>query len=81
MFQAIDLVVDRVNEGWEVHAPGKHGIIYPTFKEAVEALAELAGAKPGDVTVRRDGSVLVQRADDDTAGEGRRSHRAFRPVL
>ena len=71
MFQALGLVLDRVSSGWEVHAPGRHGIIYPTFKDAIEAVAELAGARPGDVTVRRDGSVLVQRPDDDEPQEQR----------
>ena len=69
MFQSLGLVLDRVSSGWEVHAPGKHGIIYATFKEAIEAVAELAGARPGDVTVRRDGSVLVQRRDRDQETE------------
>lgn len=64
MFQSLGLVLDRVSSGWEVHAPGKHGIIYSTFKDAIEAVAEFAGARPGDITVRQDGSVLIQRPDN-----------------
>lgn len=65
MFQNLGLLLDRVGAGWEVHVPGGHGIIYPTFKDAIDAIAAMAGARPGDVSVRRDGSVLIQRDEDE----------------
>ncbi len=64
MFQSLGLVMDRVNAGWEVHSAGERGIIFPSFNDAVQAVAEWAGAQPGDVTVRRDGTIIVHRETD-----------------
>ena len=61
MLQALNLHMDRVESGWEVRSKGRRGIVFATFREAMEAVAEYAGATPADLTVRRDGSVVVHR--------------------
>jgi hypothetical protein len=70
VLQAPGLLMDRVERGWEVHSAGHRGIIFRTFKDAVEAVAQLAGAEPGDVTVRRDGSVVVHREEGSWRAAG-----------
>ncbi|MEO8541163.1 MAG: hypothetical protein ABI577_15585 [bacterium] len=61
MFQALNLLMDRTDSGWEVRSAGQRGIIFATFREAMEAVAEYVGANPGELTIRRDGSVIVHR--------------------
>lgn len=61
MLQALNLHMDRVASGWEVRSGGHRGIVFATFREAMEAVAEYVGATPADLTVRRDGSVVVHR--------------------
>lgn len=63
MLQSLGLKLDRVGEGWEIHTAGERGIIFPSFQDAVEAVAELSGAAPDAVIIRRDGSVIVERPD------------------
>lgn len=70
MFQALNLHMDRVESGWEVHPPGNRGIIFATFYEAMEAVAEYVGATPADLTIRRDGSVIVHRDPPDERQTG-----------
>ncbi|MGE0601972.1 MAG: hypothetical protein AB7J35_21450 [Dehalococcoidia bacterium] len=70
MLQSLGLKLERVGEGWEIHTAGERGIIFPTFHAAVEAVAELSGAAPDRVMVRRDGSVIIERPDtDETPGQ------------
>lgn len=61
MLQPLGLKMDRVADGWEVHAPEARGIIFPSFQDAVEAIAQLSGTLATSVTVSRDGSVLIDR--------------------
>jgi hypothetical protein len=61
VFQALNLHMDRLESGWEVRSEGQRGIIFRTFHEAMEAVAEYVGATPADLTIRRDGSVIVHR--------------------
>lgn len=57
--------MDRTDSGWEVRSAGQRGIIYATFREAIEAVADYVGATPADLTIRRDGSVIVHREPDE----------------
>jgi hypothetical protein len=70
VLQSLGLKMDRIGEGWEVHAMGERGIIFPTFQDAVEAIAQLSGISPGAVMVRRDGSVLVERGQPKDEASG-----------
>ncbi len=70
MFQALDLHMDRVEAGWEVRSMNGRGIIFATFHEAMEAVAEYVGATPADLTIRRDGSVIVHRDPPDSRQTG-----------
>jgi len=70
VLQPLGLKMDRVAEGWEVHAPEARGIIFPTFQDAVEAVAQLSGTSATAVTVSRDGSVLVDRPSRHDAASG-----------
>lgn len=70
VLQALNLRMDRVDSGWEVRSSGHRGIIFASFHEAMEAVAEYAGATPADLTIRRDGSVIVHRDPPDTRQAG-----------
>lgn len=70
MFQALNLHMDRVESGWEVRSLGGRGIIFTTFQEAMEAVAEFVGATPADLTIRRDGLIIVHREPDDERRTG-----------
>ncbi len=70
MLQSLDLMMDRTGSGWEVRSAGERGIIFATFREAMEAVAEYVGASPADLTVRRDGLVIVHRDNLDERGTG-----------
>ncbi len=70
MFQALNLHMDRTETGWEVRSANQRGIIFATFREAMEAVAEYVGATPADLTIRRDGSVLVHRDPPDERPTG-----------
>ncbi len=61
MFQPLELHMERVEAGWEVRSKGRRGIIFATFYEAMEAVADYTGATPADLTIRRDGTVVVHR--------------------
>ncbi|MCC6959337.1 MAG: hypothetical protein IT301_05775 [Dehalococcoidia bacterium] len=66
MFQPLELHMERVEAGWEVRSKGHRGIIFATFYEAMEAVAEYAGTTPADLTVRHDGTVVVHRDGPDS---------------
>lgn len=70
MLQALNLMMDRTDSGWEVRSAGHRGIIYSTFREAMEAVAEYVGATPADLTIRRDGFVIVHRDPDERRESG-----------
>ncbi len=70
MLQSLGLKLERVGDGWEIHTTGERGIIFPTFHDAVEAVAQLSGASPDSVIIRRDGTVIVERPDSDEKSTG-----------